>query len=663
MLGMMTFMPGICFARDYRDSIVMNRVWKFADRMPHEAAKAESNVYSVFSMNVKRRNVLLWLIPSMYSIANGERHFVGEAYGRAKLNNLHLMAVKTQAVYSTIPHFRKPIPALFDMAAPNIYNDQFYQDRLLSPFNHSNREFYKYRITYYSDTVRIRFIPRMDNTQLVEGEAQVNFQTGAINTLNFQGEFDMVKFNLSIAMNPEDPYGLPKHSHMKATFKFMGNNIQAEFNTLFDCEKTLPESSREIESLALIDSVRPVPLTATQDSIYQAFNNRQREEELKESADSLENKQSHVERVKDFFWDVVGDHMVNSTGFEAGRAYMRISPLFNPFYMTYSKTKGLSYRLSLYASYKWNANRYLTFEPDFGYNTKQKLFYYTIPTNFTYNPKRFGTVTLLWANGNRIGNAAMAEKFHKIMGDSITYPEFRDEYVTLTNHIGIFDWIRWTVGLTYHQRRATTNRDKLLQAGFPDVYRSFAPLTTIHLIPWKKGPVVTANYERSFMNILGSNLQYERWEFDGSYKYNAKGMRILNLRAGAGFYTHRSTDYFVDFTNFRDNNLPTGWNDDWSGQFQLLDGRWYNESNYYIRGHVSYDTPLFAMSWVPLVGRFVETERLYFSALGVEHTRPYFEIGYGLKCRYFSMGIFAGFLNAKYHSFEFKSTFELFSRW
>jgi hypothetical protein len=372
-----------------------------------------------------------------------------------------------------------------------------------------------------------------------------------------------------------------------------------------------------------------------------------------------------MEDVKDFFWDVVGDHMVNSTEVGSGKATVNISPLFNPLYMSYSRSKGISYKLSALFSYKWNEHRYLTIEPNFGYATKVKQFYYTLPIIMNYNPKRYGSVGFVWGNGNRTSNAALADIFNQRVGhDSIGLPEYRDEYCNIYNHIGIFDWIRLTTGLNYHLRSAVSNEDLISRAGLRPTYRSFAPYLTIHLMPWNsKGPVLTANYERSFKKIFGSNLQYERWEFDASYKLKMRGMRMLNLRGGSGFYTQRSTDYFVDFTNFRDQNLPTGWNDDWTGQFQLVDSRWYNESNYYIRTNISYESPLLALSWMPLVGRFIETERLYFSTLGMEHTRPYFEVGYGLKCRYFSTGIFASFLNAQYNAFECKFTLELFNRW
>ena len=182
-------------------------------------------------------------------------------------------------------------------------------------------------------------------------------------------------------------------------------------------------------------------------------------------------------------------------------------------------------------------------------------------------------------------------------------------------------------------------------------------------MPWQKGPVLTANYERSFKKIFGSNLQYERWEFDGAFKYNYRGMRFLNFRAGAGFYTNRSTDYFVDFTNFRDNNLPEDWDDNWSGDFQLLDSRLYNESDYYMRGNISYESPLLFAKWFPYLGKYIEKERFYVSSVLLEKTRPYSELGYGFTNRYISIGLFASFLGSEFQKCGVSFDFELFKRW
>ena len=78
---------------------------------------------------------------------------------------------------------------------------------------------------------------------------------------------------------------------------------------------------------------------------------------------------------------------------------------------------------------------------------------------------------------------------------------------------------------------------------------------------------------------------------------------------------------------------------------------------------MSYDSPLLLLTWLPWAGRFIETERIYLSALLIEHTRPYFEVGYGVKNRFFSSALFASFLNGNCDQVGFKFTFELFRRW
>ena len=119
----------------------------------------------------------------------------------------------------------------------------------------------------------------------------------------------------------------------------------------------------------------------------------------------------------------------------------------------------------------------------------------------------------------------------------------------------------------------------------------------------------------------------------------------------------------MDYANFRDNNLPEGWEDDWSGNFELLRSRVYNESNYYLRANLSYDSPMMIGSWVPYLGKYIERERFYFSTAIVERSRPYYELGYSFTNRYVSFAVFAGFNGRKYKEVGFDFDIELFRRW
>ena len=69
------------------------------------------------------------------------------------------------------------------------------------------------------------------------------------------------------------------------------------------------------------------------------------------------------------------------------------------------------------------------------------------------------------------------------------------------------------------------------------------------------------------------------------------------------------------------------------------------------------------LSYLPLIGRYIEIERLYVSALSIQHIKPYFELGYGLTNRYFSTAVFTNLLGGKIQEFGCKFTIEIFSRW
>ena len=661
MLDMMIFMPSICFASRTSDSLLITRIWDFSSKYPESVNGIEQNLYLRYTFGSQRRNPTLFLVPTMYTIAKGERDYIGESYCRIKYNTPSDYQLHRQVVCGTIPRNRFTMSALVQYITPNLYGISIYPESILSPFHRSNRFFYKYRVMQgmgYQTVIRFR--PRVNNTQLVTGYAVVNTKTGQVLSTSYEGEFDMISFKVHTFMNQTSGHRLlPERSTIDAKFNFLGNKVSSTFTAIYNCPITLPDSLDEQDNRELMDSLRPVELIDKEKMLYQRYDS------LQQLSDSIRSDTTAIQKsnkMKEILWDVIGDNLVNSTHANAGAFSMNISPILNPLYFGYSKSRGFSYRLNFGFQYTWNSHRYLTFKPRFGYNFKKDQFYYTAPLRMNYNPKRNGYVEVCWANGNRINSGYLVEDIRKQMGQDVEVPEFRDEYFQIINNVVAYDWLEISSGIVYHRRRST-NRGLMRQLNRPEEYRSFAPSLSVHLTPWRKGPVFTANYERSIMNVFESNLKYERWEFDLSHKIKLNSLRRINWRAGSGFYTSRSSNYFVDYANFRDNNLPSGWEDEWTGQFQLLNSMWYNESDYYLRGHISFESPLLALGWTPLVGHFVETERVYISSLSIQHTRLYSEIGYGFTNRYFSTGIFASFLNHKFQNFGCKFTIEVFKRW
>lgn len=452
---------------------------------------------------------------------------------------------------------------------------------------------------------------------------------------------------------------MPQRSELDAKFVFVGNRIRGRFDAHFNCPITLPDTLESVRDIALMDSIRPIPLEDEEAQFYAEYYKPTVPDTIPE--DTVEKK---VDFWKDIMWDIVGDNLFTSIRAENKTAYFKLSPIINPQYLSYSHRHGLSYKMRLGARFNFSAHRYLTLEPTFGYNFKRKQFYLNAPLRMTYNPKREGYAEIEVGNGNRITNSSVIET---IGNDSTDYSTdeldlFSDNYIEIRNNVEAFDWLTIMTSIAYHRRKAV-NAERMKTLGLPTDYRSFAPVLTLKLRPWQKGPLFVLDIERGIKGIWKSNIGFERWELDGVWKIPMRSLSLLNIRVGGGFYTDKSTSYFVDYANFRDNNIPGGWDDDWTGQFQLVDSKWYNESDYYVRTNLSYESPLLMATWLPLVGRYIETERIYLSGLLLSQKDPYTEVGYGLTNRYFSAGLFASFLGGKFWEFGGKISVELFRKW
>lgn len=625
----------ICQARRHDKYIgnndsVLNRVWDYHLQIRQYTGDSTCNMYVAYYFQTNHRNALLRILPSMNSIASGDTAFSGDVYGTLMFHDKQDYEFSIHQHRSTIPKQGKPISPLFEIVLPDVYGEHFYKDRLLSPFHRNNERFYTYTVTHLTDsTARIDFKSRIESTQLVDGHAIVSSTDGYIISIVLEGEFDMLEFTTTVDMLPDSCYQLPLSSNTKAKFRCLGNDIDADFTYIYNMPQHVADSIMVDDTIPDIDTA--VRKKNWYDGIMRA---------------TMEKKS-------------------DSTNWGTGRVYFGYSPLLNPTYMGFSSSKGVSLKLKFHSSYIWPNERFLTFNPVLGYYTRKRQFYYNLPLEYNYNRVRHGKAGIVWANGNRVSNSAMKETFNENVGhDTISMPDYYHQYFLLYNEIGIWGWARLNVGIDYHLRKAMGKHQMIKEAGLKVYYFNFAPFITLKIMPWDdRGPVLSGNVERSMKDVLGSNMSYCRYEFDAQYKHKMRGMRRLNLRTGTGFYTHSSTEYFVDFSNFQDNNLPTGWDDDWSGQFQLVESRLYNESKYYIRGHISYESPLLALSWLPIMGRYIESERLYLSALNTELEHHYMEIGYGFKCKYFSTGIFASFCGTEFDAIECKFTFELFNRW
>ena len=672
------------------DSLVLTRLFNYQDVHSPDIKGYSTNVYTKLFHQTHRRNFSLWTVPTMYTIAKGRRTFMSEQYNRFTFNDFGQFENHRQVYYTTIPRNRSTMNVIVEYLMPTFYRTTIYRDHILSPFNRDNRVLYRYVIDRVSDRqARLRFRPRfVNNTQLVRGQALVEIATGRLEQVELEGEFDMIHFRTRTMMGTDSIRAfLPRITQLYGEFKFAGNHITTNIESIFDCPITLPDSIDIEGDEQLIDSLRPVPLSDEERFVYASY--KRRNDAYTESPDSsevaetsaapavadatetpvqedLQSPPSHHNYWKEIGWDLIGENLLRSLRVENDNGYVKLSPILNPQYISYSHRKGFSYKMKMGARYNFSPKVSVEVNPSVGYNFKLHEFYWTVPLYFVYNPRLDGRFQLTWGNDNRIGNAGVLDEIKQEHGDIPELADkqldiFDDQYMRFSHNIAPLRWLNVEAGLVYH-RRKSLNASEMERFGKPTIYRSFAPSVELKFRPWQKGPVLSVDYERG---IKGSdaNIAYERWEADLSLKHKMRRLQTLNLRMGGGFYTNRNKNYFLDFSNFRDDNLPEGWDDDWTGSFQLLSSELYNASDYYVRGNISYESPLLAVSMVPILGRYVERERIYLSTLNTSRTALYSELGYSFTSRYFSMGFFASFDRTRFQETGCKFTFELFRRW
>ena len=196
MLGILTSMPSSLFAWDRKDSLILSRIYDYPQHHHPYSDSIKDNVYVKFRFNVEKRNPTLWLIPTMYVLAKDERQYIRETYNKILYTNEHDYDIVGQVKAGTIRHNRKAMPTLRDMVYTKLYDVALYDGHILSPFHRANRRFYKYRedVNNNDGTTRIDFKPKLFNTQLLNGYAIVETETGRILKSVFNGEFDMITF-------------------------------------------------------------------------------------------------------------------------------------------------------------------------------------------------------------------------------------------------------------------------------------------------------------------------------------------------------------------------------------------------------------------------------------------------------------------------------------
>lgn len=692
------------------DSII-ERVMTFAPSYESIVSDYRANLYIKGKMNIQKKNFILRYVPSMFRLQKGVREYLLETYSDLHYTAPNIYDQKVKASQGTV-RGNRGLPGLLEYFNVNIYSSSLLNDeRLLSPLAKNGKKYYKYRI----DSVmgdpnnldyRIRFIPRTKSDQLVGGYMIVSSNVWSVREIRFSGRSELITFTCWIKMGEvgkKDEF-LPVRYDVEALFKSLGNKVDGNYTASLDY-KSIELKERKVrkkekkkynlsESFSLqcdtnayktdastFGVLRPIPLSEGEKQLYKDYMYRRDTVSVQRKSKSQA------------FWGTMGDLMVEDYKFNLSNiGSVRFSPFINPLLFSYSGSNGLSYRQDFRYNRIFRGDKWLRIVPKLGYNFTRKEFYWSLNADFEYWPQKRGFFRLSVGNGNRIYSSKMLDEL-KAMPDSIFNFDlihldyFKDLYFNFRHSFEIINGLDISLGFSAHKRTAVEKSRFVITGDYPmpppefmerfrNTYISFAPRIRVEWTPalyyYMNGkrkinlrsdyPTFSVDYERGIEGVFKSTGEYERVEFDLQHKIQLGLMRNIYYRFGFGAFTNQDELYFVDFANFARHNLPVGWNDEIGGVFQVLDGRWYNSSRRYVRGHFTYEAPFLILRHLMKYTRYVQNERLYISALSMPHLQPYLELGYGIGTHIFDVGVFVSSENWKFSGIGCKFTFELFNR-
>lgn len=693
---------------------ILQCIFQFSPFYSRIIDEYKADLYIKGKVKVHKRNHLIRYVPSMFRF---EKHI--NDYLMESLSELHYTAPdiydrKIKAVSTTFPRNRGQITDVMDYLNMNIYSSSLMSDKLLSPLDKKSSRYYHYlldSIAGSSDCQRykILIIPKFRGTQLVSGYMWVSDQIWTIRELYIEGVYDVIRFKVRVKMGEEgDVEFLPVQFDLNLVFKFLGNHLEMDIGAwlkyneikfyegaarrksqkkhhhdLTESYKLTCDSEQLITDKEKFNELRPIPLSALEDSLYRSYALRQ---------DTLlrvpkKKKNEHLE-----FWGELGDMLISSYNVNlSSMGSVRCSPLINPVLLDYSHSRGFSYKQKFKYSRLFHDGRVLRISPQIGYNFTHKELYVKADADWQYWPEKQASFEVSVGNGNRIYSSVVLDQLKQLPDSTFNFDQleldyFKDVYLNLFHNIEIVNGLFVKAGVSVHWRYLINNSKVILEKPLPDKdwaalrgirseYNSFAPRIRIEWTPgmyyYMNGrrkmnvgssmPTFMLDYERGIKGVFKSTGAHERWEFDIQQNLKLSGIRSIGYRIGGGMFTKQEDMYFVDFANFARRNLPEGWNDDIGGTFQLLDGRWYNSSRQYWRGNFTYESPFILLKplnrWLGLV-----QQDLYGGILFMPHLNPYIELGYGIGTHIFDVGAFVSTINGQFDTFGFKFTFELFNK-
>ena len=688
---------------------IMRQVMHYAKSFSGYVQKFDGEAYMKGNCRIEKKNFLFNTMPWAFPFAHTGKGSVFEI-----LNDIHFEApnhfiISPVAMRSSD---RRPVRNLTDVSPLlnlNIYDDTSFDDKYIMPGSASSQGIYEYRLDSLisqngEQLYKIRFLPRRKNLKVISGYLYITRNTPFIARIEAEGYLDIAKFELSTEFGRSyDRFMLPMQTDIRLTYNILNNISVSDYHCSFSYYRvTIDENPVKEKKAKRLDLTRYYSVAGKKIAVINDSNfwkskrdfllthhekQMYKEKFLQDSVNEAIIMNDTIQKVD---YRKVSEILVTSSSFGTEDVKWRYSGLLNPSMIGYSKINGIVVRQRLLLTKNMKRDQYFSIRPEIGFGFKQKELFYRFDTEWLYKPDKIGLLSLSFRNGNKGFSSSFIKQVNQTLDstnynfDHLKLEYYRDYRVQLENSYEISNGWMLYGGITYNLHKPVKKEKTDLPTpppGWKPViksdYADFVPYLRLSWTPnqyYRKignrkkylptsSPTLSLEYARGIPDILGSDSEFDKVEFDIHQTISLSKLRAFSYRAGVGSFFNQKSEYFVDYRYFQRSNYPATWNDHIGGVFNLLDTQWYYASPQYAQIHLMYESPYILLHLFKRISRFVLSERLYASQLFTPAKPSYTELGYGLGNYIFNIAVFTSFHGGKMHETGFRFSFELGRYW
>ena len=696
-------MEGICkkkkpYLQTFTDSLV-SKLRSQAILIDKNRPDFEANIFLKSDVSFTQKNRLQEYLPYLNKASKRENHYNAEFIGGVTFTNPNMYNQTLFSISSNKKRFiEKHIEPLMEPNLRlNIYS-QYLFGNLYSPLAYKSGRYYQYSLdsiwqyrgnTYY----KIGFTPNFSSYKLVKGHFIATDRNWSIREMVFSGGMEFMDYTNHVKMGNEgDPDEfLTKKLEIHTKGKVLGNHLKGNYVTTLKYNSIEPSHFVRVRGRGKYNLSQQYKTKTDTISALANFIMNFRDSVVLAVMPPVPRKDTIAPKKKaPKTLEKVGKFVVDNHSFDLRNVgQLKIYPLISPVLLDYSTRHGISYTQKLKYTKVTPKDKLFYLEQRVGYNFKYKEFYWRLKGEMNYAPRHMSRVFLDVGNGNKIETDRILKALDELpfmVFDStkLNLEKFRNSYARAGHKIEVFNGFTLSTNIALQTYQEMGSSDLTLL--YPDsryakraqeiarhTYRSFVPEVEISYTPhqyyyydgerkvylYSRYPTFTVNFAKAIEGVFNSTTAYNRLEVDMSHKVNTGPMHTLYYRVGAGMFFDYTDLFFAEFNYFRKNNLPSGWDDDIGGAFQLLRRRQYNEVDKYLRANIRYDAPFLLVPSLFKKVKYITREKLYCNLLFANKMKPYFEMGYGFGTYLFNVGLFWGGQVNKPDVVGVKFTFEV----